>query len=93
MSLPTPEEFKDKFNVSIGAMVYIFFTGISLGVLGATLLGAKDDIVKNHAASLNYTEQEVGGLRSDWDRGEDIRDDERNAIYKRIEDLEKYHKE
>ena len=48
--------------------------------------------VKSAADNRLYTEQEVSGLRSDWERQNAILRERDIELVKRIEALEKYHK-
>lgn len=89
----TPEEFKQKTTISWGLYAFSLFIAFNIGVLYATMLGSRDDIIENKEDSINFTEQEVGGLRSDWERQNTIQAIHDKGVIKRIEDLEKYHKE
>lgn len=93
MGISSPEEFKTKMPISGGLLVYIIMASFAMGVMFAGLLGAKQDIVDDKVGAQEFTEQEVGGLRSDWERGNEISKQDREAQLKRIEALEKYHKE
>ena len=92
MSLPTPEEFKNKLHLTGGAIVYIIVASFSMGIMFAGLMGAKQDIVDDRKEGFNFTEQEVGGLRSDWERQNEQTKMEREELLDRIEELEEYHK-
>lgn len=89
----TPDELKEKKNVSYGLIVWVGVICFNIGVLYATLLSAKDDISDNKKAARDYVEQEVGGLRSDWERQNEIEKAYRAKIMSELEELEKYHKD
>lgn len=89
----TPDEFKEKKNVSYGLIIWVGVICFNIGVLYATLLSVKDDVTNNRAAAKEYVEQEVGGLRSDWERHNEQTAKERQEMRNDIDDLEKYHKE
>ena len=93
MSLPTPEEFKSKLHITGGAIVYIVAVAFSMGLMFASILGAKQDIVDDKKAAKEFTEQEVGGLRSDWERQNNILRNRDAEMIERIKALEEYHKE
>lgn len=93
MGIPSPDEFKEKLHLSGAMIAYIIAASFSMGIMFAGLMGAKQDIVDDKEAAKSYTEQEVGGLRSDWERQNQISKDDRAAQEKRIEALERYHKD
>lgn len=82
--IPTPDEFKKKVQSSVGMHVYLFLLGT---LIGGGVMG------------FAYSIGEVGGLRSDWERGrtEDTRhfEEEIDRLESRLnsleEDLKKYH--
>lgn len=93
MGIPSPDEFKQKLTLTGAAIAYIIGASFSMGIMFAGLMGAKQDIVDDREAAKNFTEQEVGGLRSDWERQNDQSKQERQEITERLKELEKYHKE
>lgn len=93
MGLPSPDEFKHKLTLTGAMIAYIVAAAFSMGVMFAGLMGAKQDIVDDREAAKAFTEQEVGGLRSDWERHNSITEAQREELKKRIEALESYHKE
>lgn len=88
-----PEEFKEKFKMSWGLYVFSLLLAFNIGILYATMLSSKEDIVNNKKAARDYTEQEVGGLRADWERHNHIIKDEVEDLSSRVKELEEYHKE
>ena len=93
MGMSSPEELKEKRPISMGLVAWAVILAFNLGVIYATILSAQKDIINDAKAAKEYTEQEVGGLRSDWERGNTIAKQDREQHLKRIEDLEAYHKE
>lgn len=91
MSLP--DEFKEKKTLSFGLVAWAVVIAFNLGVLYATMLSTKEDVMSNKKAAKEYVEQEVGGLRSDWERQNDQAERERKELREDISELEKYHKE
>ncbi len=89
----TPDEFKEKKTVSIGLVAWAVVIAFNLGVLYATMLATREDVSNNRQAAKDYTEQEVSGLRLDWERQNNISKKEREEMREDIKDLEKYHKE
>jgi hypothetical protein len=55
----TPDELSEKKQVSYGLIIWVGIICFNIGVLYATLLGAKDDIKDNRQSAKNYVEQEV----------------------------------
>ena len=64
--------------LSIGVIVWVASMAFSMGMIYARI----NDHTKDIQSAREYTEQEVSGLRSDWDR-------DRIEQNKRIERLEK----
>ena len=93
MGIPSPDEFKTKLTLTGAAIAYIIGASFSMGIMFAGLMGAKQDIVDDKEAAKNYTEQEVGGLRSDWERQNAILKNRDVEMMERIKELEKYHKQ
>ena len=62
--MTTPDEFSDKKVISIGAIVWVASISFSMGMIYARI----NDHTKDIQGTRLYTEQEVSGLRSDWDR-------------------------
>ena len=81
-----PEDFKQKVSVTAGLIVWVGLMCGSMGFLYAQMLHNDKQSQQNAIDNRLYTEQEVGGLRSDWER-------DREQMLKRIEFLEKYHYE
>ncbi len=79
------EELKEKKSFSIGLLVGGLAIAFNIGFIYANMLAADKEIIKNEKQASSYTEQEVGGLRSDWERQNKITDD-------RLKELEKYHR-
>ena len=86
-----PDELEKKTNISYGLIAAIIIAAFSLGGTVATLVSqvgkiqhVEDTIYKAQKETEDYTTQEVGGLRSDWER--------RNSdVERRLQNLEKYH--
>ncbi len=62
--MSTPDEFSKKQVVSIGLIVWVAAISFSMGMIYARIV----DHTKDIQGARNFTDQEVGGLRSDWDR-------------------------
>ena len=93
MKMGEPEDFKNKTTVTIGLIVYVGMVMLTVGYLFASMEHNDRQAVKSAEDNRLYTQQEVDGLRSDWERNNKTQekiDEEQN---KRIEALEKYHKE
>ena len=78
---------------SYAMLVAILIFGFQAGYFIHGMISKDREIDQNreimrelYQRAIDYTEQEVGGLRSDWERSE--KEDQR-----RITELEKYHKE
>ena len=87
------EELKEKKSFSIGLLVGSLAIAFNIGFIYANMLAADKEIVKNAEQARLYTEQEVGGLRSDWERQNAILKARDQEMSDRIKELEKYHKE
>jgi len=87
------EELKEKKSFSIGLLVGSLAIAFNIGFIYANMLAADKEIVKNAEQARLYTEQEVGGLRSDWERQNNILRSRDQEMLERIKELEKYHKE
>ena len=81
-----PEEFKSKVHISWGMLIWAVAIAGSMGFLYSQMIHNDRQSEKNAKDNRLYTEQEVGGLRADWER-------DREQMIKRIDELEKYHKE
>ena len=86
------EELKEKKSFSIGLLVGSLAIAFNIGFIYANMLAADKEIVKNAEQARLYTEQEVGGLRSDWERQNAILKARDQEMLDRIKELEKYHK-
>jgi len=62
MSLPN--DFNKQTTVTISLLIWIAGMSFSMGMIYAKFLSNTDE----HISIREYVEQEVGGLRSDWDR-------------------------
>ena len=89
----TPEEFKEKKNLSIGVVAWAVVIAFNLGVLYTTMMTTRENVESNKKAAKDYVEQEVGGLRSDWERQNAILKTRDSEMMERIKELEKYHRE
>ena len=89
----TPDEFKEKKVVSFGLVAWAVVIAFNLGVLYATMVATRDDVENNKQAAKDYVEQEVGGLRSDWERQNDQEEKEREEIRESVDKLWEYHRE
>jgi len=87
------EEFKQKRPISIGLVAGAVAIAFNIGFIYANMLAADKEIIKNEKSAKEFTEQEVGGLRSDWERQNDLERSRDTELLERINDLEKYHKE
>ena len=88
-----PEDFKKKTTVTYGLIIYVGVVMGAMGYLFASMEHNDRQAVKSAADNRLYTEQEVSGLRSDWERQNAILRERDIELVKRIEALEKYHKE
>ena len=87
-----PDEFKEKKSLSMGFVAWAVVIAFNLGVLYATMMATREDVFNNKKAAKEYVEQEVGGLRSDWERQNKQEEKEREEIREDINELQKYHK-
>lgn len=62
MSLPN--DFNKQTTVTLGLIIWIAGMSFSMGMIYAKFLSNTEE----HVSIRNYVEQEVGGLRSDWER-------------------------
>lgn len=62
MSLPS--DFEKKTTVTITLLVWIAGVSFSMGMIYKSII----DNDKEHVQIRNYVDQEIGGLRSDWER-------------------------
>ena len=62
MSLPS--DFDKKTTVTLGLIIWIAGVSFSMGMIYKSII----DNDKEHVQIKEYIEQEVGGLRSDWER-------------------------
>ena len=62
MSLPS--DFDKKTTVTLGLIIWIAGVSFSMGMIYKSII----DNDKEHIQIKEYVEQEVGGLRSDWER-------------------------
>lgn len=88
-----PDEFREKKVVSIGLVAWAVVIAFNLGVLYATMLATRDDVSNNKTTAKEYVEQEVGGLRSDWERQNEQSAKEREELREEILNLWEYHKQ
>ena len=72
--MTTPDEFSKKATVTVGLVIWIATISFSMGMLYARIT----DHTKDIKAARQYVEQEVGGLRSDWER--DKKEQDRRLI-------------
>ena len=86
------EELKDKKSFSVGLLIGSLAVAFNIGFIYANMLASDKEIIKNAEAARIYTEQEVGGLRSDWERQNNILRLRDSEMLERIKELEKYHK-
>lgn len=91
--MSTPSEFNEKKPMSLGLIAWAVVIAFNLGVLYATMMATREDVADNKKAAKDYVEQEVGGLRSDWERQNDVSRKERSEIREDIKELQQYHKE
>lgn len=82
MSAP---ELNNKVNVSISLIVALVIAAFSLGGVVTGLLGLESKINQVDQSAKDYIEQEVGGLRSDWERQNAIEKEINEALNKRID--------
>lgn len=82
MSIP---ETSNKVNVSISLIMALAISAFSLGGVVTGLLGLESRITEVQKKSKELVEQEVGGLRSDWERQELIDKERAESINKRID--------
>lgn len=75
MSLPT--DFDKKTTVTLGLIIWIAGVSFSMGIIYKSII----DNDKEHLQIKEYIEQEVGGLRSDWER-------ESKEVHRRLIKLE-----
>ena len=72
MSLPS--DFNKQTTVTISLLIWIAGVSFSMGMIYKSII----DNEKEHISIKQYIEQEVGGLRSDWDR--DRKEQDRRLI-------------
>lgn len=60
----TPDEFSAKKTITIGFIVWIAAISFSMGMIYARIMDHSKDIGK----AREFAEQEVNGLRADWER-------------------------
>jgi hypothetical protein len=87
------EEFKERKSFSIGFIAGGLAIAFNIGFIYANMLAADKEIIKNAKQAKEYTEQEVGGLRADWERQNAILKLRDAEMAERIKELEEYHKE
>lgn len=75
MSLPS--DFDKKTTVTLGLIIWIAGVSFSMGMIYKSII----DNDKEHLQIKEYIEQEVGGLRSDWER-------ESKEVHRRLIKLE-----
>lgn len=75
--MTTPDEFNKKLPISIGLVVFCCAISFSLGTLYTKIFDQGEELQEVR----NFVEQEVGGLRADWER-------DRQMQNKRLEKLE-----
>lgn len=87
----TPPELEHKAKLSISFLVALVITAFSLGGTITTLIlqvgkidHIENEIEQSKKEAMEYTTQEVGGLRSDWER-------DRADQNKDIDNLQKHH--
>jgi len=73
-----PNDFDKTTTVTIGLLIWIATISFSLGMIYAKIV----DNEKEHTAIRENINQEVGGLRADWER-------ENKEVHRRLENLEK----
>lgn len=76
----TPEELKQKHSISIGFVVWVGVICFSLGTSAASIFGLS-----------NKVDDEVGGLRADWERHNIELEKQLEAINQRIDRKVKNH--
>ena len=76
----TPDEFKEKRPISIGFVVWVGVLCFSLGTSATSILGLSNKI-----------SDEVGGLRSDWERHNKELDKRIDALNSRVDRKVKNH--
>lgn len=59
-----PDDFSKQTTVTISLLIWIAGVSFSMGMIYKSIIDNGED----HTKIREYIEQEVGGLRSDWDR-------------------------
>lgn len=59
-----PSDFNKQTTVTISLLIWIAGVSFSMGMIYKSII----DNEKEHIQIQEYVEQEVGGLRSDWER-------------------------
>lgn len=59
-----PRDFDKQTTVTIGLLIWIAMVSFSMGMIYAKIM----DNEQEHITIKGYIEQEVGGLRADWER-------------------------
>ena len=77
----TPADFHKSVTVTVGLLIWIAAVSFSLGMIYKSIIDNDKEHVKLH----EFVEQEVGGLRADWERR--YHDD----VKPRLENLEHKH--
>jgi hypothetical protein len=88
-----PEELKQTTKVSYGLILWAVCIAASMGYLYSSMHFNDRQAEKNAVDNRLYTEQEVGGLRSDWERQNKIDLGRFIKLEERIKELEDNHKE
>ena len=88
-----PEDFKKKTTVTYGLIIWVGIMAGSMGYLYASMNHNDRQAEKNAADNRLYTEQEVGGLRADWERQNSIMKSRDAELLERIKELEQNHKQ
>ena len=86
------EELKEKKSFSIGVVVAGLAIAFNIGFIYANMLNAEKEIIQNADNARIFTEQKVDGLRSEWERQNNILRLRDQEMLERIKELEKYHK-
>ena len=64
MGVPTPKEFEKSHLVSLGLIIWVAAISFSMGMIYKSIVDHTDMISK----AREFTQQEVDGLRADWER-------------------------
>lgn len=82
----TPKEMNHTVTLSLGFIVCISVISFSLGRLFAKNEALQVQVNNQHLELKQFVEQEVGGLRSDWERSRDEDREQIKSAFKEVKE-------